>query len=326
MKNSEKFRRALAALSNFLVFFLAISFVITCCMTLFLNVMASSMSITLTADIVESAAKITFINVMLLSFLLTVIYHLVKVWTVDRPAKRIVEAAEKMMHGDFSVRIRRTHAFDAHEKFGEIADCFNRMAEELARTETLQSDFIANVSHEIKTPLAVMKNYAAMLGEPGLSEEKRMEYAEHIAEGSARLAALVTNILRLNKLENQQITPNTARYDLGEQLCECLLSFEEVWEQKELDVETDIEDGVSIRADAEMMSLVWNNLFSNAVKFTPAGGKITLRLLRRVKTPSCRFRTRAWVFHPKRAVVYSINSIRAITPVPRAATALGLRW
>lgn len=278
MKDNEKFGRVLAALSNFMFFFLLIGFVTTCCMMLFLHVMANSMNITFTAEMVESAAKITFANVMLLSFLLAVIYRVVKIWTVDRPAKRIVEAAEKMMHGDFSVRIPHTHTSDTRDKFNEIADCFNKMAEELARTEMLQSDFIANVSHELKTPLAIMKNYATMLCAPSLSEEKRVEYAGNIAEASARLASLVTNILRLNKLENQQITLNASLYDLGEQLCECLLAFEEVWEQKSLEIETEIEDGVNIRADAEMMSLVWNNLFSNAVKFTENGGKITLRV------------------------------------------------
>ena len=278
MKKSERFHKILAALSNFTLFFLLISFVITSCMMLFLNVMADSMNIELTAEMVESAAKITFANVMLLSFLLAVIYRAVKIWTVDRPAKRIVEAAEKMMHGDFSVRIPHTHTFDTHDKFNEIADCFNKMAKELAATQTLQGDFIANVSHEIKTPLAVMKNYGTMLCADGITEEKRKEYAGRIADASERLAALVTNILKLNKLENQQIIPRAEVYDLGEQVCECLLAFESVWEEKELEIETEIEDGLKIRADAEMMSLVWNNLFSNAIKFTGRGGKITLRI------------------------------------------------
>ncbi|MBQ7384124.1 MAG: HAMP domain-containing histidine kinase, partial [Clostridia bacterium] len=157
-------------------------------------------------------------------------------------------------------------------------ECFNKMAEELSGTETLRTDFIANVSHELKTPLAVMQNYSTMLQQPGLSEEKRLEYSRAISDASRRLANLITNILKLNKLENQQITPVSRPYDLGEQLCECLLSFEELWESKSLEIETELDDGIFVRSDAEMMTLVWNNLFSNAIKFTDEGGKITLRM------------------------------------------------
>jgi len=88
------------------------------------------------------------------------------------------------------------------------------------------------------------------------------------------LAQLITNILKLNKLENQQIFPQPLAFDLSEQLCESLLQFEDLWEQKSLHIEADIQDNVHIRSDAELLSLVWNNLISNAVKFTPEGGCI----------------------------------------------------
>ena len=105
-----------------------------------------------------------------------------------------------------------------------------------------------------------------------------MEYAKAITDASRRLSEMMTNILKLNRLENQQIYPNLNRYDLGEQLCECLLQFESIWEEKEIDIDSDIEDGVLVNADSELLSLVWNNLFSNAFKFTDNGGKVTLEL------------------------------------------------
>lgn len=95
----------------------------------------------------------------------------------------------------------------AEDGLNPVIDCFNAVAEELSGTETLRTDFVANVSHELKTPLAVMHNYAVMLRKPGLPEEERLEYAGAIADASRRLADLITNILRLNKLENQQIFP-----------------------------------------------------------------------------------------------------------------------
>jgi signal transduction histidine kinase len=182
------------------------------------------------------------------------------------------------MQGDFSVRITPLRGGGDELGFNQIIDCMNKMAQELAGTETLRTDFIANVSHELKTPLSVMGNYATMLQRPGITEEEVNEYAKAISKATRQLAQLITNILKLNKLENQQIFPNTEEYDLGEQLCQCLLQFEDVWEQKNLNIETDIQDDVKIRSDKELLSLVWNNLISNAVKFTPEGGTINVRL------------------------------------------------
>ena len=112
-----------------------------------------------------------------------------------------------------------------------IAD-FNKMAEELSSIETLRTDFIASVSHELKTPLAVMQNYATMLQAPNLTAAQRVEYARAIADASRRLSELITNILRLNKLENQNIFPDVTQYNLGEQLRECVLALEDSWRKK----------------------------------------------------------------------------------------------
>lgn len=278
MKKSERLHRILFSLNHYFVFFLLMAFFITCCMTLFIETMVSSMGITLTSENISMAAKLTFANVVILSLICTILDGIRRKLTIDRPVKEITDAAKKMMEGDFSVRIIPTHSIYSDGKFNEIIACFNQMAEELSGTETLRTDFIANVSHELKTPLAVMKNYGTMLQKPFLSEEKRIEYAKAITDASKRLADLISNILKLNKLENQQIFPETTIYDLGEQLCECLLNFEEIWEKKQLEIDTEIEDEVFVKADLEIMSLVWNNLFSNAIKFTEPGGKISLRL------------------------------------------------
>ena len=270
--------RWLFALRRYFSFFLLMAFVITCCMVLFLNMMSRTTGLVLSHDYVEKAAKVTFLNVILLSLLCTEVDGIRRRFMVDRPVRKIVKAAEQITKGDFSVRIPPLHSLDSMSGFDVIADYFNQMAQELSGTETLRTDFIANVSHELKTPLAVIQNYATMLQQPDLPEEKRLEYAKCITSASRRLADLITNILKLNKLENQQIYPKVVSYDLGEQLCECLLAFESAWEEKGLEIETDVEDDVQVDADAELLSLVWNNLFSNAVKFTQPHGKVTLSL------------------------------------------------
>ena len=274
---TRRFRSMLKTINNYVVFFLTVAFAVSCCMMLFVRTLADSMGLVFSEENIGTAAKMTFLNVLLLTLLFGTIDRIRRKLMVDRPVKLITQATERIMQGDFSVRIRPMHGAGM-EGFNQIGIAINAMAKELSGTETLRTDFIANVSHELKTPLAVMGNYATMLQRPGITEEERCEYAKAISEATRKLAQLITNILKLNKLENQQIFPQPKEFDLGEQLCECLLGFEDAWEAKGLEIETDLEDDVRIKSDPELLSLVWNNLISNAVKFTPDGGTIGLSL------------------------------------------------
>jgi len=271
-------KKALKSVQNFLVFFLLVAFVITCCLMLFTSTLQDSIGREFTQEEITAAAKITMVNVILISSAMAVIDYLRRKFTVERPVKNISDAAEKIMQGDFSVRIKPQGKFATDDSFNKVIDCFNQMAEELSGVETLRTDFIANVSHEMKTPLSVMQNYGTLLQAPDLTDEKRMEYAKGITDASRRLSDMMTNILKLNRLENQQIFPQTTEFDLGEQICECLLQFENVWENKNIEIETDIAEGIKVEADAELLSLVWNNLFSNAFKFTDDGGSVSVSL------------------------------------------------
>lgn len=279
-KNKEqRVRYMLSVIWRYVMYFLLMAFVITCCMLLFTKTMTAATGEALSEEQISMAAKLTFLNVVLLSLICTVIDEIRRKYMVERPVKKIVAAGERLMQGDLTARIEPLQGWlNSKGDFNEIIECFNMMAEELSGIETLRTDFIANVSHELKTPLAVIQNYGTLLQQPGLTEEKRMEYAKTITDASRRLANLISNILKLNKLENQQIFPLKQAYNLGEQLCECLLSFENVWELKKLDIDTDIEENVYVETDSEMLTLVWNNLFSNAVKFTEPGGRISLSL------------------------------------------------
>ena len=278
MKAQSRIKTVLKWLNHYFVFFLLVAFVITCCTMLFVSTLTDTLNITLNDANISAAAKLTFWNVALLSLIFTVIDSLRRKVTVERPVKRITDAAEKIIQGDFSVRVKSQSKFGTDETFNRVIDCFNKMAEELASVETLRTDFIANVSHEMKTPLAVMQNYGTLLQAPDLPEEKRIEYAKGVTDGSRRMADMMTNILKLNRLENQHIYPQVTEFDLGEQLCECLLQYENVWEKAEIEIETDIAENVKVKADAELLSHVWNNLFSNAFKFTPSGGTVTVSL------------------------------------------------
>ena len=270
-------QRVLQEFSSFLLFFLSVGFVVSCCMMLFLRVLSREMGLVYTPDNIAEAAKITFLNVVIITVLFKTADFIRRKIMVDKPVKMITDAAQRIMNGDFSVRVKHMHG-SGMEGFNQIGESINAMAEELSSVETLRTDFIANVSHEMKTPLAVMQNYGTLLQTPDLSEEKRIEYAKAITDASRRLADMMTNILKLNRLENQQIYPNLTTFDLGEQLCESLLQYESTWERKNIEIETDIAESVLVSADAELLSLVWNNLFSNAFKFTENGGKVSLTL------------------------------------------------
>lgn len=272
------FKRIIQTVSNFFIFFMLAAFVTTCCILLFVSALQDAIGRDFTEDEIALAAKMTFVNVVLVSLVMTTIDFLRRKIAVERPVKKITEATGRMIEGDFTVRIEPIARLGSDDGFNEIIACINKMAEELSGVETLRTDFIANVSHEMRTPLSVMQNYATLLQAPDLPEEKRIEYARAITSASCRLADMMTNILKLNRLENQQIFSNPTTFDLGEQLCESLLQYEEVWERKNIDIETDIEDGVLVSSDEELLSLVWNNLFSNAFKFTEEGGRVSLSL------------------------------------------------
>ena len=259
-------------ISRFLSFYLVIALVTSSTMMLFLE------SVELEEAMVRENAVPTFLYTIVMALIGCAFDEFRRHRTIDRPLERIMDALNKITAGDFSVRLDENHRDFSQIGFRVICIGINQMAQELGSVETLRTDFITSVSHELKTPLAAAGNYATLLKNPALTPEKRMEYAQAISDTTKRLAELVSNILKLNKLENQQIYPETRVFDLGEQLSESLLSFESLWEEKSLDLDCEIPDGVMVEADPELLRLVWSNLFSNAIKFTPEGGKIGVKL------------------------------------------------
>lgn len=270
--NSNKLKKIGFAVLKFISFFSLTAFVVTCSFLLFLR------SVELDRELLEKNAKATFINIIFLTLIFCVIDTVRRKLTVEQHIKKIITGLDQITKGDLSVRIPPVKEAANANGFDIIISQINQMTEELGSVETLRTDFIANVSHELKTPLAAINNYGTLLQSPDLTDEKRIEYSKAITDSARSLSNLITNILRLNKLENQQIYPVSKPYNLSEQLCECLLQFEEIWERKNIEIETDIDEDIIINADAEMLSLVWNNLFSNAIKFTETCGKISVTL------------------------------------------------
>lgn len=265
-------KKVMRLLSRFFMGVALFTFVIVCNFVLFFSYMEDKNLQGAHARLVVGA------NIIFLAILFTIADTWYRKVMLTKPIRRIQSALDRVVSGDFSTRIAYVRGEDSGDVFDEVITVLNHLIEELSGVETLRVDFISNVSHELKTPMAVMQNYGTLLQEPDLSEEKRIEYGKAITEQTKNLSVLITNILKLNKLENQQIYPNAERFDLCEQLCECVLEHESVWEKKNIALETELEEEVIIEADRELLSLVWNNLMSNALKFTEPGGQITIWL------------------------------------------------
>ena len=201
--------------------------------------------------------------------------------SIIQPIRDLSAAAAEIAKGNFKVRVREP----TDPEYSILAQNFNKMAEELAGTETLRGDFISNVSHEFKTPLASIQGFAKLLQSDDITEQEREEYTQIIIDETSRLSKLSSNILRLTKLENQKTVGKKTRFSLDEQIRKILLVLEPEWSKKKIDLDIDLEDIMYVGSE-ELMAQIWQNIINNAIKFTPEGGKISVKLFRNEKNIS----------------------------------------
>ena len=269
MKKHSKRRLFFNFIITFVGFFILSGITTTVSMLMFLH------SLEISFDYIIEFAPITFINLLFVSLLFGIIGTAWKSITIERPVTAINEALLKIRKGELSTKIKRRLY---PSRFSTIVNNINLMTTELSSIDNLKVSLMSNISHELKTPISVISNYAALLQDESIDESKKVEYAKAISDSSKKMSELITNILKLNQLENQKIPSEIKEYNVSEQLCECLLNFEAQWEKKGIEIETDIADEVYVAADKELLSLVWNNLLSNALKFTEKDGVVTLNL------------------------------------------------
>ena len=271
MKRGKSGKRQPVSPVGFLSLFLPITVMVTCTVLVYSCV-----------DEVSGGNSVAVALVMLaIIVVLAVVCLLIDVFRrkimVDKPVREILEATERISTGDFTVRLTPAHSYRNYDEYDEIKDNLNKMAAELSRSEVMNKDFVANVSHELKTPLAIIRNYAAALRDRKLAEDARIKYADELVSASARLSDLVANILRLNKLEHQEILPEAEKTELGELLRQCVLQFEDKTDAKNIELVCDV-DEVTVYSSPGYIEIIFNNLLSNAVKFTEAGGTISVSL------------------------------------------------
>ncbi|MBR4622037.1 MAG: HAMP domain-containing histidine kinase [Ruminococcus sp.] len=190
-----------------------------------------------------------------------------------KPIRELSNATSEVARGNFSVRVRESGS----PEYAVLMRNFNKMANDLSGIETLRGDFISNVSHEFKTPLASIQGFAKLLQDSSLSQHDRDEYAQVIIDETTRLTKLTSNILNLSKLENQTTISKKTRFSLDEQIRNIILMLEPEWSKKNIDLDIALDD-VYYYGNEDLMGQIWQNIINNAIKFTPYGGKIMVQL------------------------------------------------
>lgn len=250
--------------------------------TIAVNFTVSILIYSLIQDKPKSFIALIMILCILISALICTVVDIIRRrLMIEKPVSDILEATERIARGEFDIQLVPKHIYSKYDAYDRIMDNINILASELGKNEVLKNDFISNVTHEIKTPLALIQNYAKALQDKQLKRAEEEKYIQVLIDASARLSHLVSNILKLNKLENQEVLPSMEKLELGEVLRECILSFEGAFEQKKLDLECDIED-MTLVSSKSYLEIIFNNLIANAIKFTESG-KIEISLKREGK-------------------------------------------
>lgn len=196
---------------------------------------------------------------------------------VFKPIFALSQAMGQVAKGDFTVRLSEEHLLGDIEK---IYRNFNLMTQELGNTETIQTDFVVNVSHEFKTPINAIEGYATLLqAEEDSSPQDRRRYVEKILYNTQRLSKLVSNILLLSKVDHQTISAQGSLFRLDEQIRQSIVQLEPEWEKKDIDLDVELES-LEYTGNESLMLHVWDNLIGNAIKFSPPGGLVSVSLKR----------------------------------------------
>lgn len=190
------------------------------------------------------------------------------------PIKKLGEGMDKVAHGDFSVQLKTK---SSAKEINNVYSGFNLMVKELNATEILQTNFVSNVSHELKTPINAIEGYSMLLQGGENLDDQQKEYVEKIVLNTKRLSSLTQSILLLSKIENQAIPTNQTHFSLDEQIRQSILALEPSWERKNIEFDVDM-DNVEYFGNELLMRHVWTNLIGNAIKFNPKNGLIKIRL------------------------------------------------
>jgi len=190
--------------------------------------------------------------------------------TILKPIRKFNQALTNVAKGDFSISLKEDQTV---YELNEMVHNYNIMVKELSSIETLRNDFVANVSHEFKTPLSNIEGYVTLLQANDIPVETKEKYIQVIIHNTRQLSNLTSNILKISKLENQETLPEKSWFSLDEQIRQAILVLEPKWSKKNLEFDIQL-SSISYHADEELFMQVWMNLLDNAIKFSKDHGEI----------------------------------------------------
>lgn len=250
-------------------------FFLSCIIILSAAAVATLVAVLLFAfDVTDSTTAVIILCIAVAVAAVAALLSMIMSRVVLAPVARLSAASRQIAGGDFDLNLTYEGAI---EEYRDTYQSFNTMARELSTIETLRSDFIANVSHEFKTPLTTIEGYAMLLQDHELTPEERADCAQRILDSAGRLSGLVTNMLMLSKLEQQTTAVEKAPFWLDEQIRQVMVGLEPLWGPKELQLELELPP-LKFNGNESLLYHVWSNLLSNAVKFSPKGAPLTVTL------------------------------------------------
>lgn len=221
----------------------------------------------------ESVPSVFFVFtlVVLMSALLIFALTSVYAFNTTRPLKQMTAATKRFAAGDFESRVYVKNK----DEIGELAEAFNEMADSLASMEGVRRNFVANVSHELKTPMTTISGYIDGILDGTIPKTEQEYYLSIVSEETKRLSRLVTSMISLTKIDSGEITVNKTHFDVLDVVFSVLQSFESRLSEKELCVEgLDIEENVMVFGDRDLIHQTIYNLVENAIKFSEQKGVI----------------------------------------------------
>ena len=212
---------------------------------------------------------------LLSGFLGLCLFALLLYLFLGKKLKKISDAVKTVSEGDLNVRLN----LSGHDELTELSENFNRMTQGLSANERFSREFVRNVSHEFKTPVANILGYADLLESEQISEKERQNYTKIIRDQAKRLSDLSVKLLQISRVDSDLILNLTEHFQVDEQIRKIILSMQPVWEKKNLSVNAELEK-LTVSTSEQFCYLIWQNLISNAVKYTPDNGRIDIRLYR----------------------------------------------
>ncbi|EMX5394428.1 HAMP domain-containing histidine kinase [Listeria innocua] len=217
--------------------------------------------------------RIFFAMILVFTSIISILFVLISGRYIVKPVVKLTNATKKIRRGNYDValEVRRK------DEIGQLADSFAKMASELEKSEAARQEFVANVSHELQSPLTSMQGFARLLGSGTLTEKEQKEYLTVLSEETTRLSSLTKQLLTLASLDQESELRKKEPVQLAEQWRQLIQMTDWSWREKELTINLELAD-INYSGDAELLYQVWSNLLNNAIKYTPQGGDIQVRL------------------------------------------------